>query len=455
MTATERVHLSYRPDYDVSRVRGFSDCVFAVAITLVVLSFVVPERGITNDELRGFLVHEWPRYLSYLGAFVVIGSTWMLHHRLFEVIVRVDGRALWINLALLSLVVLVPFPMQLLGRYHELPSAYVAFNLTALVLGLFGSLLVWYTTHRHRLIPADLDERWVRTYRWQAAVLPLGFAVATIGSVFGMPGAAVGWVVLGVGWFILRRRLGVVRVEPETPGLTRAGEEEEPLRRAEQIEVEARRAGRVIPFAAAYLESGRLERLLGFSDNLYAFAITVLVLHLQPPQGAIESNDDLNRFLAEMLHPDLIGYFTGFAVVGLLWHFHHRQFLIVEREDGLLRAGNLVHLMFVAVMPFATLVLSSYDSYPAATITFALAAGAASASLAALLWYVTTGHRLVSTEIPTGELRERRLLALIPPAAFVFSVPVALVAPTQAQLLWLGALAGLGVYRRHAASRAG
>ena len=71
---TREIHLSYRVVYDLDRVRAFSDCVFAVAITLVVVTFTPPDKRLTDAGAASYLLDEWPRYLSYLAAFVERGG---------------------------------------------------------------------------------------------------------------------------------------------------------------------------------------------------------------------------------------------------------------------------------------------------------------------------------------------------------------------------------------------
>jgi uncharacterized membrane protein len=435
-TREGEAHLSYRVEYDLGRVRAFSDCVFAVAITIVVITFVLPNRGEGDDELARFLLAEWPRYLSYLAAFAVIGYTWMIHHQLFEVIRRVDATAIWINLALLSFIVLTPYPMQLLGRQPTLATPYVLFNLNALIFGVINYLLVLYATHHNRLIADHMPHRGVLILRRRAEVFPLALALATL---LAMPFGAWGtlaWGLIPVGRWIVRQRLGSL-AELDTRSADDGPLEDETMLRADQLESESQRAGRPLALATVFAESGSLTRLVGFSDNVYAFAITLLVLQFNLPPELFKTDDELRSFVADQLQPNLIGFFVGFAIIGLFWIIHHRDFLLIERQDAGLRALNLLHLMFVAVMPFATLVLSSYDRYRSATVLYAACAGMASGSLVVVFLYATQHHRLVDPDIPWSELREHRVMALIAPGGFFLSIPVALLSPTVAQIIWL------------------
>ena len=179
----------------------------------------------------------------------------------------------------------------------------------------------------------------------------------------------------------------------------------------QRLESESLRAGRPEALASVFAESGSLTRLIGFSDNVYAFAITLLVLQFSvPTDQPLRTDSELWSLVVEQLQPDLTGFFIGFAVIGLFWTIHHRDFLIIDRQDAGLRTVNLVHLMFIAVMPFATLVVSAYDRYTSATVLYAVCAGLASASLVVLFVYATRRHRLVDPCIPWADIRVRRAM---------------------------------------------
>lgn len=441
--------LTYHLEYDLGRVRGFSDCVFAVAITIVVFTFVLPSRTTPDRELADFLAGEWPRYLSYLAAFTVIGYTWMVHHQLFELIRRVDSAAVWINFALLSFVVLTPYPMQLLGEHPSLSAPYVMFNLDALLFGLFNYLLVLYATDRHRLVSDELPIRGLRILRWRAAVFPVALGIATILAIPFGAWSVLAWPLIPLGRLLVRRRLGTLSDLDVSSGF----DDDQTLERAERLESEAYATGRPAALASVFAESGSLTRLIGFSDNVYAFAITLLVLQLRLPTDPIATDAELWSLIVDQLQPDLIGFFVGFAVIGLFWTIHHRDFLIIERQDAGLRTINLVHLMIIAVMPFATLVLSTYDRYVSATVLYSICAGMASASLVALLAYACRGHRLVDPAIPADDLRVRALMGVVPTAGFALAIPVALVNPTMAQLMWVLPFVGTRLVRVHLSRR--
>jgi uncharacterized membrane protein len=100
--------------WDTSRVEAFSDGVFAIAVTLLVLDIDVPESAFGN-LWRGF-ADQWPAYLAYATSFVTIGGIWMLHHGVFRCLRYANNAVMRINLALLMAVSFLPFPTRLVAE---------------------------------------------------------------------------------------------------------------------------------------------------------------------------------------------------------------------------------------------------------------------------------------------------------------------------------------------------
>lgn len=139
-----------------SRVEAFSDGVFAVAITLLVLQFIVPE--VQSGKLLTALLGQWPQLVTYVASFLTVGVVWVNHHAIFRGLRSVDRTIQFINLVLLLTVVLVPYPTELLGRYlNSTPNGSVAAAFYALVMTAmsisFQVLVAWALTHPHLLRP--------------------------------------------------------------------------------------------------------------------------------------------------------------------------------------------------------------------------------------------------------------------------------------------------------------
>jgi uncharacterized membrane protein len=101
--------------WDTSRTEAFSDGVFAIAVTLLVLDLAVPQEEVPKHLFHGIL-HEWPGYLAYVTSFVVVAGIWLAHHGIFGRLRFVDRRVMRFNLLLLLLVSFLPFPTRLMAQ---------------------------------------------------------------------------------------------------------------------------------------------------------------------------------------------------------------------------------------------------------------------------------------------------------------------------------------------------
>ena len=116
---------------------AFTDGVFAIAITLLVLSLDVPD--VSDERLRHELARQWPELLAYFLSFAVVGRFWLIHHRVFATVGSFDSRLVSLNLAYLAFVVLVPFTTEILGEYGDTSEGVMLY---AGVLGI-AALLNW------------------------------------------------------------------------------------------------------------------------------------------------------------------------------------------------------------------------------------------------------------------------------------------------------------------------
>lgn len=107
--------------FDTGRTEAFSDGVFAIAITLLVLDLSVP-AGSFDDLVRGIL-DQWPSYLAYATSFWTIAGVWLVHHGLFRRLAYADGRLMLMNLVLLMVVSFLPFPTRLMAEAIDSSSA--------------------------------------------------------------------------------------------------------------------------------------------------------------------------------------------------------------------------------------------------------------------------------------------------------------------------------------------
>ncbi len=167
-----------------SRLEAFSDGVFAIAITLLILDLHVPPLGSTpQGELGGHLLELWPSYASYVVSFLVIGIIWVNHSAMFHHIERVDRPLLFLNLLLLLFVVAIPFPTAMMAEYVREGGANshvaaAAYSVTMFGMAIsFGGLWLWVVRHRRGLLGATTDEAAARATAIRFTAGNLGYLI--------------------------------------------------------------------------------------------------------------------------------------------------------------------------------------------------------------------------------------------------------------------------------------
>jgi uncharacterized membrane protein len=136
-----------------SRMEAFSDGVFAIAATLLVLEFSVDVSN--GADLGSQLLHLWPSYLAYVTSFVTIGIIWMNHHWCVSTMARVDRTLLFINILLLMTIAFLPFPTKLVAQFLQKPgerAAVLAYAATFVVMSILYNIWWRYARTGRRLI---------------------------------------------------------------------------------------------------------------------------------------------------------------------------------------------------------------------------------------------------------------------------------------------------------------
>jgi len=145
-----------------SRLEAFSDGVFAIAATLLIL-----EIGIDTSrrDVGTQLLHLWPSYLAYVTSFLTIGIIWINHHHTVSLLGRVDRTFLFINNLLLLTIAFLPFPTKLVGDYLQQPgeqSAVLAYAATFVLMASMHQVWWQYARRGRRLIAEHVRESALR-----------------------------------------------------------------------------------------------------------------------------------------------------------------------------------------------------------------------------------------------------------------------------------------------------
>ena len=179
-----------------------------------------------------------------------------------------------------------------------------------------------------------------------------------------------------------------------------------------------------------------LDRLIFFSDAVFAIAITLLALDIQlpPTDGDDVSSAEMWRMLASLL-PDYAAYVTSFLVIAFFWIGHHVKFRTIVRYDSVILWLNILLLMVIAFVPFPTRVMSDFDN-SAATVFYAVTVAMAGVLTAAINLHALR-RGLVDLDAPGAANMRRPWRLLIIPAVFLLSVPIAYFDTNLARYFWL------------------
>ena len=144
-----------------SRLEAFSDGVFAIAITLLILDVTVPPGS--GAHLAHALVQEWPAYLAYVTSFLTISVIWVNHHAMFSKVSYADRRLVFGNSVFLLVVAFIPFPTRLLAEYIRdtdgARTAALFLGLTFIVLSVVFNLVWRSIAIDRRLVPRRRSRR--------------------------------------------------------------------------------------------------------------------------------------------------------------------------------------------------------------------------------------------------------------------------------------------------------
>ena len=180
---------------------NFSDAVFAIAITLLVLDVRLPVIDSTGvrpplaEQLPGLA----PNLFAFALSFVVIGGYWVAHHRLFKFVDRADTRLIWINLLVLFCIVLLPLPTQIVADYGDTTLGVEIYAGAMVLTGLSIIALSAYA-HKAHLTSSDAD---FRLSMIKSSITPGVFAASMVVALWSAKWATRMWWLVAVAYFVV------------------------------------------------------------------------------------------------------------------------------------------------------------------------------------------------------------------------------------------------------------
>lgn len=183
-----------------SRLEAFSDGIFSIAATLLVVDIKVPPGLYDPERLVDAVLRLWPNLFSYGLSFIYLGVYWSHHFHLFSLFKRTDHLFFKINILFLMMIAFIPFPTALLAEYLEAPGGTRQIAVLVYAGSLFVTaslfLAIWlYATHKRRLVDQDLDDAVIRENTMKYLFAPVGYALSFL-LAFWSPAAGLALVMI-------------------------------------------------------------------------------------------------------------------------------------------------------------------------------------------------------------------------------------------------------------------
>lgn len=180
----------------------------------------------------------------------------------------------------------------------------------------------------------------------------------------------------------------------------------------------------------------KLEHVVSFSDAIFAFSITIVLLSIQVPQLPISATEsDLVRVLWRLL-PSFESYAISFAVIGIYWVLYHKVFNRITGSHPLIIGFNLVFLFFITLISLFTVLNINYGSFHLVFILYSLILALTGATLT-IIWSIAIKTKSIQGDMTPSLTKLFLLNSITPPIVFLISIGISLLSIDIAQYFWL------------------
>jgi uncharacterized membrane protein len=183
----EPKHDESKEDFQLERLILFTDAVFAIAITLLIIEIKVPViKEFTDHDLLEHLSETPFKFLGFLISFGIIGHYWAVHHRIFGYIKKYTSSIFWINLIFLFPIVTLPFSSGLVGEFSSHPDMrvpYIIYSLNMIVIGIVNCWLwVFLSNPKRELLTRKISKSRIKLGIYRSLVFPIVFLISMLVS---------------------------------------------------------------------------------------------------------------------------------------------------------------------------------------------------------------------------------------------------------------------------------
>lgn len=177
---SNKLHNELRKEFQLERLILFSDAVFAIAITLLIIEIKIPEiprNQVTDSALLDKLILLIPKFVGFLISFLLIGQYWRVHHRMFGFVIDFNDRLIWLNIFFLMAIVLMPFSTAFYSEYAgaTVITPIIFYTSNIALLGVVNLFMWQYIGNPKHNLSENLTPLLAKYSSYRAALVPIMF----------------------------------------------------------------------------------------------------------------------------------------------------------------------------------------------------------------------------------------------------------------------------------------
>ena len=179
---SNKLHNELKKEFQLERLILFSDAVFAIAITLLVIEIKIPEiheKPVTENAVLHKLAELIPKFVGFLVSFLLIGQYWIVHHRMFSFVIDFTDRLIWLNILFLFAIALMPFSTGFYSEYvlRGVVTPVIFYTANIALLGLANFLMWRYLSNQKNNLTENLTPALARYFSLRALTVPTIFVI--------------------------------------------------------------------------------------------------------------------------------------------------------------------------------------------------------------------------------------------------------------------------------------
>ncbi len=182
---SNKLHNELKKEFQLERLILFSDAVFAIAITLLVIEIKIPEvhstveHPLKEEDIIQKLAELIPKFIGFIVSFLLIGQYWIVHHRMFSFVVNFTDRLIWLNILFLFAIALMPFSTGFYSEYvlRGVVTPIIFYTGNIALLGLANFLMWRYLSNQKNNLTENLTPALAKYFSLRALTVPVIFVI--------------------------------------------------------------------------------------------------------------------------------------------------------------------------------------------------------------------------------------------------------------------------------------